>query len=156
MIRSTLQPWLRAAVVAAAAIGGQSAHAGPLEDIVQKAMPYLPAYCKARIQQRDGQPQWEYWKRRLGPGFMDIHHYCYGLAEMFVARTTINEDERQGLYRMALGDFGYVIARQKPSTLAILSEVYMERGKVYVLTNDFAKAKADFDRANSIASGAYR
>ena len=123
-----------------------------IQDILPQTMPLLPPYCKVRIEH--GPPdQTAYWKQRLGPGFLDIHHYCFGLAWVIMAGRTSDKSRKSELFSTAIGDFSYVINHSKPNQLAVMADVYTERGKAYGALNKMKEAFADFKMADEIRQG---
>lgn len=147
--RPMMSPKLITAIALLLSTG--AARTGPLEDMLQKTMPLLPPYCKARLEQVG--PAYEYWKQRLGPGFLDVHHYCFGLAEVMTSRQTFDPSRKKELLQSAITNFTYVTGRTKPGELTVLADVYMDRGKAYIALHEAAKATADFNRAIELKRG---
>lgn len=107
----------------------------------------LPPYCAAKFAGKGA--AYENWKSALGPGFMDVHHYCTGLnflGRYYRSRTP--EDKNYNL-KKAISDFNYMIGANKPG-FSLLWEIYMNRGLAHSLGKQYGSAIADLKKAESL------
>jgi tetratricopeptide (TPR) repeat protein len=114
-----------------------------------REMRYLPDYCKYTQLFRDHLPggndpeQIEHWTNMLGPTFIHLHHYCWGLMAtnraFFMSPTPV---ERGYNLNQSITEFSYVIERSPP-TFALLPEILTKRGENYVSLDQGAKGVAD-------------
>src|SRR5690606_7056054 len=65
----------------------------------------LPPYCRARIIEKNG-PNYTYWSKKLGGGFIHVHHSCEAYDYMNKARMVFGQ-ERMKLFKFAVGGFDY-------------------------------------------------
>lgn len=107
----------------------------------------LPAYCVAKLTGRG--PEYERWKAALGPGFVDLHHHCFGLN--FLARYHRSRDARERSYnlQLALNNFDYMVTHEKPG-FSLMWEVYLKRGYTYFLMKRPGQAIADLAKAAAL------
>lgn len=146
-----------AAMVSGSLLLASQAHAQQretIQDVLRRTAHLLPPYCNARL---NGPPaDAERWARAMGPGFLHVHHHCFGLAQVIAAQTTTDARKRNEYLVLARGDFDYMVRHVKPGELTILPEVYVERAKVHLELRDFPKAQADFEMARRLSQGLAR
>lgn len=109
----------------------------------------LPPYCAARMFNKPGSPSYDTWAMRLGPGFLHVHHYCWALnfeRRSYVAKTLHDKKELLG---QAIANYDYVKDHAEEN-FVLMADVYLGRGKAYVLLEDFGKAFSDFQKAISL------
>jgi hypothetical protein len=98
-------------------------------------LPMLPAYCKHTLVFRDTVPgggnpaDIERWTTVMGPTFIHMHHYCYGL--VVTNRATFssrNRQERDHNLGVSIEEFDYVIKRAPPG-FVLLPEIFTKKGE---------------------------
>jgi tetratricopeptide (TPR) repeat protein len=95
----------------------------------------LPEYCKYTIYFRDKVPGGnasdviQAWSARLGPTFLHIHHYCFGL--MKTNRAVLlsrSEQVRLSYLNDSLHEFDYVLERAQPG-FVLLPEILTKKAQ---------------------------
>ena len=112
-------------------------------------MTNMPPYCQAKFTLKQGSPEWNAWRDRIGSNFVDLHHYCAGLNfanRYWSARTP----QDRGFYlQNAMSNFNYMVNAEKPD-FALGAELYSDRGEVFKLMGKRGEAARDFNQALSI------
>jgi tetratricopeptide (TPR) repeat protein len=113
----------------------------------------LPAYCKHAQLFRDRVPggndaaQIERWSRTLGPTFMHLHHYCWGL--MWTNRALyLSSDKQVRVYYLqnSIGEFDYV-AQRAPASFVLLPEILTKKGENLIRLNRGPLGVLELERA---------
>lgn len=104
----------------------------------------LPEYCKARMNEHS--PEHEAWAARLGPHFLEIHHYCFGLNYLNRYFGAQSERVRKYYLGQAVGKMSSVIDHVSDS-FPVAGEMHLNRGYAYKLSGNSAAAIADFIKA---------
>ncbi len=111
-------------------------------------IPLLPPYCKAKLNNEQG-PEKDQWAATLGEAYAHVHHYCAGFNFMNRYNRSWNDKEARKFYlKSAMGEMNYMIthvADQKASI--IMPEIYLQRGKIFLLMNQAGDAFKDFEKA---------
>jgi tetratricopeptide (TPR) repeat protein len=113
----------------------------------------LPAYCKHSEYFRqkvpggfDAEPLAR-WRATIGPSFIHIHHYCFGLLKtnraLFLTKT---EQFRTFYLASSLQEYDYVLDRV-PDDFVLKPEILTKRGESYVLLGKGPVGVLDFERA---------
>lgn len=104
----------------------------------------MPPYCEARMKRAAG--KYESWAQALGPDFLHTHHYCYGLG--YINRYYLARSRRDKQFNLnnAIGTLNYMVSHASP-TYSLMPEVYLNRGLVYSLMGNHAKAILDVKKA---------
>jgi tetratricopeptide (TPR) repeat protein len=89
----------------------------------------LPPYCRARML-NDKDPSFKEWNHRLGPDFIHIHHYCFGLYKTNKGNMTLDKGEKEELYTSAIGEMEYLFAHASP-TFKMLPRISYDQGQLY-------------------------
>lgn len=124
------------------------------KQITTNEMSLLPNYCQYTQGSQYGisvggnnHPQAVAWQNTIGPGFIHLHHYCWGLAELQrAARRTTPTNQKKTLLNSAIGNFWYVI-KNSPKDLVLLPEIYTNIGKTELQLNQPEKADEAFSKA---------
>lgn len=114
-------------------------------------MTRMPPYCRAKFTLKQGSPEWNAWRDRIGSNFFDLHHYCAGLNfanRYWSARTP---QDRGFCLQSAMNNFNYMVKAAKPD-FALGAELYSDRGEVFKLMGKRGEAAKDFNQAISINS----
>ncbi|HKW36438.1 MAG TPA: hypothetical protein VJO54_01360 [Burkholderiales bacterium] len=95
----------------------------------------LPQYCKytmffnAKVPGGDNKVEIEHWKNLMGPTFIHMHHYCYGLmATNRAIYLSPTHEARMHNLGVSIGEFDYVIQRA-PADFGLLPEMYTRKGE---------------------------
>lgn len=98
-------------------------------------VPLLPKYCKyaqdfrGRVPGANIPAEIERWNSVLGPTFLHVHHYCYGLVATNRANlASRNNQERLFNLGRSIGEFDYVIERA-PRDFPLLPEMLSRKGE---------------------------
>ena len=105
----------------------------------------LPPYCKARSG-RTNKADAENWKRRIGQGWVHIHHYCAGLDYINKANVAYDSENRIDLLNKALHGFSYMQDRTG-SKFILQPEISTQKGRVYLRLNQDGAALQEFHNA---------
>ena len=113
----------------------------------------LPKFCtytqhfRARVPGGSDPALIEQWHARLGPDFVHLHHYCYGLMKtnraVLLAR---DRTARQFYLSDAIVEFDYVIVRATDD-FVLLPEVRLKKGENLVLLGKGPLAVLEFESA---------
>lgn len=69
----------------------------------------LPIYCKAKFLP-ESSPLTQKWKKKIGPDFQHMHHYCRGLTFLRKGKMEfINKRKKNEFLRTAIDEIGYMI-----------------------------------------------
>ena len=125
----------------------------------QSLMHMLPMYCRYtqdfinRFSGTDRNTEQDRWKASLGPTFIHMHHYCYGLMDVnraaFLAQDAI--ESRFNLTN-SVAEFDYVIERA-PLDFPMLPEILTKKGESLLKLNRDGEAMLQFERAVKIKPG---
>lgn len=150
--------WHTAVVVALAAVPfaglAQDIPGYPaLEAYDPREMAMLPGYCKHTIYFRDHVPGGnnaaaiEQWGARLGPAFLHLHHYCFGLMKAHRGVLLARDPQvRQFYLRESLREFDYVLERA-PRDFVLLPEILTKKGENLLKLDRAPVAIFEFERA---------
>jgi tetratricopeptide (TPR) repeat protein len=125
----------------------------------QSLMHMLPLYCRYtqdfinRFSGTDRNTEQERWKASLGPTFIHMHHYCYGL--MAVNRAAfLAQDAIESRFNLnnSVSEFDYVIERA-PLDFPMLPEILTKKGESLLKLNRDGEAMLQFERAIKIKPG---
>jgi tetratricopeptide (TPR) repeat protein len=113
----------------------------------------LPVYCKYTQLFRNNVPggndpvEIERWTKRMGPTFIHMHHYCWGLMDgnraAFWAKTP--QDRTHNLYQ-SIKEFDYVIERA-PQDFSYLPEILTRKGENLILLDKGPEGVGELTRA---------
>lgn len=108
-------------------------------------MKALPAYCAARLE-KAGPEAFARWSEIIGPNFIHIHHYCFGLHKRRLAMQESDPAERRRLLRSAIGEIAYVESHAV-GDIPFYAEIYTVRGKMHLMLGEKIEAATYFKRA---------
>jgi len=121
-----------------------------------REMRNLPDYCKHTQLFRDHLPggndpeQIARWTNVLGPMFIHLHHYCWGLMAtnraFFMSRTP---DDRHYNLEMSIDEFDYVIRHSSPD-FSLLPEILTKKGENLISLDQGPKGVAELRGAIDI------
>jgi tetratricopeptide (TPR) repeat protein len=118
-----------------------------------REMAMLPPFCMYTMLIRDKVPggtdsaKTESWKNALGPAFINLHHYCWGLIKTNRGVLLARKAEARASYlNYANIEFDYVIERS-PADFVLLPEILTKRAENLIRLNKGALALADLERA---------
>ncbi len=149
---------LIAAVLLLCALGAKAQQLIPgySDDVKEydvRELPLLPEYCKFTQDFREKVPggseagQWEHWTAVLGPAFVHLHHYCWGLMKanrgFFLARDAF---ARTHFLNDAIREYDYVITRSSPD-FVLLPEVLTKKGQALLRLGRVPAAMGVLERA---------
>jgi tetratricopeptide (TPR) repeat protein len=113
-------------------------------DVSDAELASLPAFCAARYK---GSPaEYKAWAQKLGSDFAHTHHYCNALNYINRYYRSRNERERKYILERAEGNLDYMIGHASPN-YSLMPEIYLNRGLVYSLMGQHAKAITDMLKA---------
>ena len=133
-----------------------SMHVEAQHDFERSLVYMLPVYCKYApdFNQRNfgghDPTEVQRWRTLMGPTFIHIHHYCYGLMDVnravFLAKT---REDRMHNYYQSVNEFDYVIERATPD-FSLLPEVLTKKGESLIALGRAGEAMFEFERAIKI------
>lgn len=113
----------------------------------------LPEYCKYTQDFREhvaggnNPAEIQRWTAIMGPTFIHMHHYCYGLQAInrasFLSPTP--EDRRHNL-GISVTEFDYVIERSPPD-FGLLPEIFTKKGESLLQMDSLGKGISELQRA---------
>ena len=113
----------------------------------------LPGYCKytqefrAHVPGGNNRTEIERWTTLMGPTFIHMHHYCYGLmATNRAAFMSPNREERMHNLGVSIIEFDYVIQRAPPD-FGLLPEIFTKKGENLIQLENVGKGMAELVRA---------
>jgi tetratricopeptide (TPR) repeat protein len=113
----------------------------------------LPEYCKYTQDFRDHIPgannkdEVARWTAVIGPTFIHMHHYCYGLqATNRAAFMSPTREERMHNLGVSVTEFDYVIDRA-PADFSLLPEILTKKGENLIQLTAVGKGMAELQRA---------
>lgn len=109
-------------------------------------MALLPEYCKVRATDNYQSPEFQSWMQRIGPQFIDLHHYCAGLNYINRYQYRVSDKNRGYYLGRAVPEIDYVAKNMRPD-FPLAGEIYFNRGIALQLMRKDAQAIADFFRA---------
>jgi tetratricopeptide (TPR) repeat protein len=127
------------------------------ENITAGEMALLPEYCPLTQTFSKDDPR-DASKRsstrllfeRLGPSYLGLHHYCYGLIHVMRAKQAgVSAYDRRAMYSFAINEYKYVIANATPD-FVLLPEIYMRVGEAYVELLDYGQALDAFNKSRAL------
>lgn len=122
----------------------------------QSLMHMLPPYCRYtqdfinRFTGTDRTTEQDRWKKLLGPTFIHMHHYCYGLMDVNRA-AFLSTDTRDRLFNLSNSvlEFDYVIERSNLD-FPLLPEILTKKGESLLKLSRPGEAMIEFERAVKI------
>ncbi len=101
----------------------------------------LPPYCKARL--NPGKGEAEYWKKRIGPAFIHIHHYCHSLNALNKLISVNDKETKDRILRRSINGLRYLQDRTTKD-FYLRPEIAYKIGNVYYRLGDFLEAAKEF------------
>jgi tetratricopeptide (TPR) repeat protein len=98
----------------------------------------LPPYCKAKLG-NVSEAEREIWARRIGGGFLHIHHYCAALFTMNLSYKVTDRKQLPEIYNAVLGEIAYVENNTSPKFI-LWPRLQYDKGQVLEKLNDTAAA----------------
>jgi tetratricopeptide (TPR) repeat protein len=159
-------------VVAGLALVFVPIHARAQYKYEQSLMHMLPSYCRYtqdfinRFPGSDRVVEQDRWKRSMGPTFIHLHHYCYGLMDVNRAEL-LAADTRDRLFNLSnsLLEFDYVIDKS-PLDFPLLPEILTKKsesliklsrpGEAMIELQRAIKVKPAYEPAYAVASDYYK
>ncbi len=129
------------------------AHVEAQHAFEQSLMHMLPLYCRytqdfiTRFPGGDHATEYERWKTLMGPTFVHMHHYCYGL--MDANRAAFLADTRESrIFNLnnSIQEFDYVIQRATPD-FSLLPEILTRKGESLIRLDRAGEGMLEFQRA---------
>ena len=156
LIRHTFRALLKAGLLLAAPLTAHaqlSAYPERVDAYDPREVAALPPYCKHTQLFRDKVPggdnpaQIERWSRMLGPTFLHLHHYCWGLMWTNRARFMVGERRLLGSYlQNSIQEFDYV-AERAPASFVLLPEILTKKGENLIRLEKGPLGALDLERA---------
>jgi len=105
----------------------------------------LPAYCKAR--KAGGKSQiYAVWAKRLGKGFLHVHHYCAAMHLINRSYMINNQKEREQYIGSAIGEIMYV-EKHAGHEFVLMPEILVKKGKLLRRLGRDLEAEREFHTA---------
>ncbi len=103
----------------------------------------LPPYCKARVKHIKG--EYDSWKKRIGPDFIHLHHYCKGLHQLNKSLGEIDKGARNLLLQGAIRQFRYVQGHSSKN-FHFRPEIANKAGNAYLRLGNVPEAVREFSK----------
>jgi len=105
----------------------------------------LPVYCLARHKKKGDPVQRKMWKKKLGSGFLHLHHYCYALHYMNKSHNVSNKKANRDALGAALKEIGYV-ERRTSEQFYLRPEMAYKKGTIYERLGNHSAAMKEYLR----------
>jgi tetratricopeptide (TPR) repeat protein len=116
----------------------------------------LPPYCKytmffnAKVPGGDNRVEQERWKNLMGPTFIHMHHYCYGLmATNRAIYLSPTREARNHNFGISIQEYDYVIQRA-PEGFGLLPEMLTRKGESLISLDRGPEGVGELRRAIDI------
>jgi tetratricopeptide (TPR) repeat protein len=97
-------------------------------------------------------PTGKKYQEKFGPIWHHMHHYAYGLDEMYESFQNISDPQvRKGLLKEAIADFDYVLDRAD-SGFVMLPEILTKKGLALMFLDRHVEAVASLKKAIALKS----
>ena len=106
----------------------------------------LPPYCKVKFTASAHSPEYRMWLDRLGPKYLNFHHYCEGLNYINRYRMLYGDEHRDYYLSLAVPQID-IVAGNMPADFPLASEVYLNRGIAHKLMGNDGAAIVDFTKS---------
>lgn len=113
----------------------------------------LPEYCKytqdfrANVPGGNNPAEIERWTNVMGPVYIHMHHYCYGLQAINrAAFLSPTREERVHNLGVSVNEFDYVIQRAPPD-FGLLPEILTKKGESLIQMDRVGQGMAELQRA---------
>lgn len=107
----------------------------------------LPDFCRYRMDQGANPDEYARYERLIGPMFLHVHHYCYGLAYTNQAKLRrVSQRDRDHLLSQSITEFQYVISRV-PADFVLLPEILTKTGENLLRLRRIPEALSTLQRA---------
>ena len=107
----------------------------------------LPPFCRAKIAQQNNREIQEYYIRRYGQNWGNMHHYCFGLKALNLAyRDFNNKAKREYFLKQAVNEFDYVL-EHADQDFSLRPEVLIQRGRALTQSRNYDEAKESIEEA---------
>jgi len=146
--------FLRAALAASFLLASAHAAAEPSYD--PREVRLLPAYCKSTQYFREKFPRSDMaqeiarWTEFMGGTFNHMHHYCWGLMDVYRA-TLFDRDAQSRRHDLfaSIGEFDYVI-KQAPDDFRYMPDILTKKAESLILLDRGPEAVGELRRAIDI------
>jgi tetratricopeptide (TPR) repeat protein len=106
-----------------------------IEDLDPREVSLLPRYCiytqifNTKVLAGKNPEEIKRWSNLLGPGFLSLHHYCWGLMRTNRALFLTKDKQTREFYLdTSIDEFNYVI-RNSPPDFVLLPEILTKKGE---------------------------
>jgi hypothetical protein len=121
--------WLALALLAPAHAEAQSIWEPSLIHRLPEYCKYTQAFRMRRVPGSDNPTEVERWTRVMGPTFVHMHHYCFGLmASDRAAFLSTTRQDRLFSLRVSVTEFDYVLQRA-PVGFSLIPEILTSKGE---------------------------
>lgn len=104
----------------------------------------LPAYCKARSSSGNApEAEIQKWKKLLGPGFIHVHHFCYGLHQLNIINRGVPTASQ---FNTVLQEFNYT-QKHAGKDFPLQPKISLEKGKILLQLDRSSEAISEFNTA---------
>lgn len=126
------------------------------DNITPGEVAVLPAYCPLTqtFTRDDPRSSADTPARRLfmqlGPSYMALHHYCWGLIHVHRAKQAgVSQYSRRAMYNFALNEYRYVLENSAPD-FVLLPEIYLRVGEAHAELEAYSAALDAFSRSRAL------
>jgi tetratricopeptide (TPR) repeat protein len=113
-----------------------------------KDLKRLPPYCSARLH-KTNQADYDRWGSIIGPNFIHIHHYCFGLHKRLLAHSKPDKASRDYWLRSAIQEMTYV-EEHAAGKLMLFPEIFTQMGKLHAELGQPAQAAGYLAKAIAV------
>ncbi|MDD5580258.1 MAG: tetratricopeptide repeat protein [Methylobacter sp.] len=98
----------------------------------------LPPWCKAKLGDVS-EAERKLWERRIGPGWIHVHHYCAALFTLNLSYKVTDRNQLPEIYKVVVGEIAYVEKNTSPK-FKLWPKMQYDKGQVLEKMNDTAGA----------------
>lgn len=119
---------------------------------------HLPEYCLYThlLPDNNYSPFWKTpvaddYEKVFGGAWPHLHHYCFGLDDVFEASSIEDDAQRKSMYAVAITEFDYVLQRSS-DRFVLKPEIYVEKAAAQEMVGEMIGAVDSYTRAIDLNS----
>lgn len=105
----------------------------------------LPPYCEARMR-HENDLKGQLWRKKLGPDFVHVHHYCAALNALNEAYKTSYKEDTRGMLSRAIKEIEYM-EHQTSSNFILRPKIAYDKGTAYEGLKDYPNAISQYQQS---------
>ena len=90
----------------------------------------LPPYCKARKFGHEGEPEYDRWRKKFGPDFIHMHHYCGGLHSINLSFKELDKAKYKHILEIAIKEMR-TVQHEFSANFIMQPKIQYDLGQIY-------------------------